>query len=564
MVSEPDTESCTNKNAGPQSIPYKEHYSMAITLPLIFISFFLVRVLSSHAISNQDESYMKLVHDATDLPENEEYDYIIIGGGTAGCPLAATLSSKYSILVLERGSEPNKYPSVLKEEGLLNVFAEEDDGQNPFQRFITVDGVDVIRGRVLGGGSMVNAGFYSRGHREFFESAGVDWDMELVEEAYEWVEQTVVSRPRLSDWQSAFRSALLEGGVRPYNGFDLRHLVGTKIGGSIFDVEGNRHGAVELLNGVQPENLKVAVRATVEKIIFSDLSAIGVSYSDSKGNTHTAFIRKKGEIILSAGAIGSPQLLLLSGVGSKSHLSSLKLPVVLDQPDVGEFMSDNPRFTAAIVLPFPLVASSSQVVGILDGNIYLETLASPSPFFISPTFSLLPPQSTMINPSLALFIGKFSNVLSKGSLHLNSSTNVNNDPIVRFNYYSNPNDLVRCVRGLRKVGDLLKTRTMEKIKTQDLKGNKRFQFLGPPLPENLSDNSSVEEYCKETVTTYWHYHGGCLVGKVVDSNYRVIGVENLRVVDGSTFAVSPGTNPMATVMMLGRYVGLQMLQQRSS
>ncbi|KAG7030241.1 (R)-mandelonitrile lyase 1, partial [Cucurbita argyrosperma subsp. argyrosperma] len=507
---------------------------------------------------------MKLVHDATDLPENEEYDYIIIGGGTAGCPLAATLSSKYSVLVLERGSEPNKYPSVLKEEGLMNVFAEEDDGQNPFQRFMTEDGVDVIRGRVLGGGSMVNAGFYSRGHREFFESAGVDWDMELVEEAYEWVEQTVVSRPRLSDWQSAFRSALLEGGVRPYNGFDLRHLVGTKIGGSIFDEEGSRHGAVELLNGVEPENLKVAVRATVEKIIFSDLSAIGVSYSDSKGNTHTAFIRKKGEIILSAGAIGSPQLLLLSGVGSKSHLSSLKLPVVLDQPDVGEFMSDNPRFTAAIVLPFPLVASSSQVVGILDGNIYLETLASPSPFFISPTFSLLPPQSTMINPSLALFIGKFSNVLSKGSLHLNSSTNVNNDPIVRFNYYSNPNDLVRCVRGLRKVGDLLKTRTMEKIKTQDLKGNKRFQFLGPPLPENLSDNSSVEEYCKETVTTYWHYHGGCLVGKVVDSNYRVIGVENLRVVDGSTFAVSPGTNPMATVMMLGRYVGLQMLQQRSS
>ena len=255
---------------------------------------------------------------------------------------------------------------------------------------------------------------------------------------------------------------------------------------------------------------------------------------------------------MSAGAIGSPQLLLLSGVGSKSHLSSLKLPVVLDQPDVGEFMSDNPRFTAAIVLPFPLVASSSQVVGILDGNIYLETFASPSPFFISPTFSLLPPQSTMINPSLALFIGKFSNVLSKGSLHLNSSTNVNNDPIVRFNYYSNPNDLVQCVRGLRKVGDLLKTRTMEKIKTQDLKGNKRFQFLGPPLPENLSDNSSVEEYCKETVTTYWHYHGGCLVGKVVDSNYRVIGVQNLRVVDGSTFSVSPGTNPMATVMMLGR------------
>ncbi|XP_022965669.1 (R)-mandelonitrile lyase 1-like [Cucurbita maxima] len=537
---------------------------MATILPLILISIFFLRVLSSHTIPNQDVSYMKLVHDATDIPENEEYDYIIIGGGTAGCPLAATLSSKFSVLLLERGSDPNKYPSVLNEQGLLNVFVEEDDGENPFQRFVSENGVEIIRGRVLGGGSMVNAGFYSRGHREFFESAGVDWDMELVEKGYEWVEETVVSRPRLSAWQGAFRRALLEGGVGPDNGFDLRHLVGTKTGGSIFDEDGNRHGAVELLNGVEPGNLKVAVRATVQKIIFSDLSAIGVSYSDSEGKTHTAFIRKKGEIILSAGAIGSPQLLLLSGVGPKSHLSSLKLPVVLHQPHVGEFMSDNPRFSAAVVLPFPLVASSAQVVGILDGNIHLQTFASPAPFFILPTFGLLPPQSTLINPSLALLIGKFSDVLSKGSLHLNSSTDVKNNPIVRFNYYTNPNDLAQCVRGLRKVGDFLKTRTMEEIKTQDLEGNKGFQFLGPPLPENLSDNSSVQEYCKETVTTYWHYHGGCLVGKVVDRNYRVIGIKNLRVVDGSTFSVSPGTNPMATLMMLGRYVGLKMLQERSS
>ena len=212
---------------------------------------------------------MKLVHDATELPENEEYDYIIIGGGTAGCPLAATLSSKFSILLLERGSDPNKYPSVLNEQGLLNVFVEEDDGENPFQRFVSEDGMEIIRGRVLGGGSMVNAGFYSRGHGEFFESAGVDWDMELVEKGYEWVEETVVSRPRLSAWQSAFRRALLEGGVGPDNEFDLRHLVGTKTGGSIFDEDGNRHGAVELLNGVEPGNLKVAVRATVQKIIFS-------------------------------------------------------------------------------------------------------------------------------------------------------------------------------------------------------------------------------------------------------------------------------------------------------
>ena len=212
---------------------------------------------------------MKFVYEASELQESEEYDYIIIGGGTAGCPLAATLSSKFSVLLLERGNDPNKYPSVLNEQGLLNAFVAEDDGQNPFQHFISEDGVENLRGRVLGGGSMINAGFYSRGHRDFFETAGVDWDRELVEKAYEWVEETVVSKPSLSPWQAAFRSALLEGGVGHDKGFDLRHLVGTKTGGSIFDNKGNRHGAVELLNKGEPKNLKVATQATVQRIIFT-------------------------------------------------------------------------------------------------------------------------------------------------------------------------------------------------------------------------------------------------------------------------------------------------------
>lgn len=72
------------------------------------------------------------------------------------------------------------------------------------------------------------------------------------------------------------------------------------------------------------------------------------------------------------------------------------------------------------------------------------------------------------------------------------------------------------------------------------------------LPKHANVSVSLEQFCKDTVLTIWHYHGGCQVGKVVDSDYRVIGVESLRVIDGSTFRYSPGTNPQATVMMLGR------------
>ncbi|CAK9325780.1 unnamed protein product [Citrullus colocynthis] len=544
-----------------------EHPPMASFLLFILMSmlhFQLGVPLSSNTNPNEGVRYMDFVQDASELPEKEEYDYIIIGGGTAGCPLAATLSSNFSVLLLERGSEPTKYPTVLSEKTFPNVFTIEDDGKNPFQRFVSEDGVEIIRGRVLGGSSMLNAGFYSRGHQEFFDNSGVNWDMKLVEKAYEWVEESVVFQASLNNgWQYAFRKGLLEAGIGPDNGFDLRHRVGTKIGGSIFDKKGNRHGAVELLNKAEPNNLKVATQATVEKIIFSGLSASGVLYSDSKGKFHTASIHKKGEIIVSAGAIGSPQLLLLSGVGPKSHLSSLKIPVVLHQPHVGQSMSDNPRFNCHVVLPYPLAVSVVKAVGTLENNIHLQSITGFLPFSLPSSFSLVPPGSDSVNLSLASIVGKFSEVLSEGSLHLTSATDVNKSPTVRFNYYSHPDDLAKCVIGVRKMGDVLKTQTMEKIKIQDFEGKKRFAFLEPQLPKNLSDVSLVEEYCKKTLTTYWHYHGGCLVGKVVDGNYRVIGIKNLRVVDGSTFSDSPGTNPMATLMMLGRYVGLNILQERS-
>ena len=73
-----------------------------------------------------------------------------------------------------------------------------------------------------------------------------------------------------------------------------------------------------------------------------------------------------------------------------------------------------------------------------------------------------------------------------------------------------------------------------------------------PKNSNASTFESREQYCKDTVVTIWHYHGGCQVGRVVDHQYRVLGVDSLRVIDGSTFIDSPGTNPQATLLMLGR------------
>ncbi|XP_015878943.3 (R)-mandelonitrile lyase 1 isoform X1 [Ziziphus jujuba] len=517
--------------------------------------------------SDHDFSYMKSVHSANDLPAQEEYDYIVIGGGTAGCSLAATLSAKYSVLVLERGSVPAAYPSVLNANGLLANFIQEDDGKTPAQRFISEDGVENVRGRILGGSSMINIGFYSRANPEFYRNSGIQWNMDMVEKSYQWVEDSIVFHSELVAWQSFFRDALLEAGIRPYNGFALNHMVGTKIGGSIFDDKGRRHGAVELLNKADFKNLRVAVHATVEKIIFSSnassLSATGVLYSDSNGESHTAFIRNRGEVILSAGAIGSPQLLLLSGVGPVPHLSSLNIPVIHPQSHVGSFMADNPRNNINFVIPFPLNSTTQQAVGITK-EYYIEGISHKYPFPFNPPFSFLPNSSSPLDLSLAIISGKFPGPLSNGFLWLASSADVRTNPIVRFNYFANPADLSRCVAAMRKIGDILETEAMHRFKYRDLKGSKGFKFLEMPLPMNQSDDSSMEEFCRKTVTTFWHYHGGCLVGKVVDGNFKVMGTSSLRVVDASTFTTTPGTNPQATIMMLGRYVGLKMLQERSS
>ncbi|KAK9931893.1 hypothetical protein M0R45_019149 [Rubus argutus] len=299
---------------------------------------------------------MKFVHNATDLPLEEEYDYI------------------------KRGSVPSAYPSVLREENFVSNLIQQDDGKIPVQTFTSEEGVRNARGRILGGSSMINVGFYSRAEKEFYLTSGIAWDMDMVYEAYNWVENTIVSHPvNLQTWQSVVKEALLEACVTPDNGFNLEHIRGTKVGGSIFDGQGRRHGAVELLNnGAESNNLQVAVHATVERIIFSSnmssLSATGIIYSDSDGRSHRAYVRGKGEVILSAGAIGSPQLLLLSGVGPQSYLSSLKIPVIHPQPYVGQYMFDNPRNSINILPPFLLEPSITQIVGITT-DFYIESLS---------------------------------------------------------------------------------------------------------------------------------------------------------------------------------------------
>ncbi|XP_076918441.1 protein HOTHEAD-like [Bidens hawaiensis] len=537
------------------------------------------------------------MHQATTAPTISYYDYIIIGGGTAGCPLAATLSQNASVLLLERGGSPYGNANIT-DLAAFGAALSDLSPTSPSQRFISEDGVVSARARVLGGGSCLNAGFYTRAGPDYVRLTG--WDAKLVNESYEWVEKVVAFQPPLKQWQSAVRDGLVEVGVRPYNGFTYDHLYGTKIGGTIFDANGHRHTAADLLRYAKRSGLTVLLHAPVHRILFTKRGstkpkAHGVIFADTNGVAHRAYLRRgsKNEIIVSSGALGSPQLLMLSGIGPKSQLDAHNITLVLDQPMVGLGMSDNPMNAVFIPSPQPVEVSLIQIVGITHNGTYIES-ASGENFaggsqtqdygMFSPKIgqlSTLPPKQrtqeaidkaveAMQSLPRSAFVGgfileKIMGPISTGHLEL-TTRNPNDNPKVTFNYFKDPRDLQRCVDGMKIIEKVIESKAFSPFRFESLSVVTLLNMTASApvnlLPKHANVSRSLEQFCKDTVMTIWHYHGGCQVARVVDRDYKVIGIDSLRVIDGSTFRNSPGTNPQATVMMLGRYMGVKLMRER--
>ncbi|XP_066349605.1 protein HOTHEAD-like [Miscanthus floridulus] len=576
------------------------HFTRTLSTVLA-TSFFFVLLCSSLQVRGVNYTFMK---DAALAPSVSYYDYIIVGGGTAGCPLAATLSERFRVLLLERGGSPYDDERIGDMARFADTLSDTSPG-SPAQRFVSEDGVINSRPRVLGGGSCINAGFYTRASDDYVRDAG--WDLEATGAAYRWVEDVVAFQPELGPWQAALQSGLIEAGVTPDNGFTFDHLDGTKVGGSIFDADGRRHTAADLLRYARAEGLDVLLRARVAKILFINVRgrrpvARGVVFHDSEGRMHKAYLNagRRNEIILSAGAMGSPQLLMLSGVGSADHLSSFGIRIVHDQPAVGQGMSDNPMNAIYVPSPSPVEISLIQVVGITQVGSYIEG-ASGSNWGVRPlasggvhrprNFGMFSPQTGQLatvppkqrTPEAiaraaesmrqlddsafrgGFILEKVLGPLSTGHLELRNR-DPDDNPSVTFNYFSHPEDLRRCVAGLSVIESVIHSKAFENFTysyfSMETLLNMSTGFPVNLLPRHDSDSTSLEMFCKDTVMTIWHYHGGCQVGRVVDAEYRVLGVDALRVIDGSTFNASPGTNPQATVMMLGRYMGVRIQNER--
>ncbi|GJS28361.1 oxygen-dependent choline dehydrogenase [Tanacetum coccineum] len=306
------------------------------------------------------------MREATNASKISLYDYIVIGGGTAEIPIATSLLANYSILLLERGGSPYRNANMTSEFGFDKNFrglpSPDSTSQQP-----NSEGVINVRSRVLGGSTCINTGFYSHGEAQFNKEARLV-DENLVHKSYEWIEKVMVFKSAMQKWQSTVRDALLEVGVTPDNGFTYDHITRTKVSGTIFDENGTRHTAADLLQYANPKGFPWTGR--------SRPLAYRVAFEDSLGDKHIAYLNdeQKDEIILSAGVLGSLQLLMLSGIGPRKQLDALNIKVVLEQDFVGKGMADNPMSTLFIPSPIAVNPSGVQIVGITGSGSYIETI----------------------------------------------------------------------------------------------------------------------------------------------------------------------------------------------
>jgi choline dehydrogenase len=521
------------------------------------------------------------------------FDYIVIGAGSAGCVLANRLSADpaISVLLLEAGPADKmleiKIPGAY---GKLNRTVVDWSFWTEPQEHVDGRRIYIPRGRTLGGSSSTNAMAYVRGNRaDYDEWEGLGnqgWSYADVLPYFIKAEHNehldgpfhgkggplhVSFSPQPSPLRDAFTEACAQQGIPrngDYNGAE-------QIGASPlqFTIKHNRRWSAAdayLKPVLGRKNLTVKTGARVKRIMIQGSKATGVEVVYGQRRTENYAAGK--EIILSAGAIQSPQVLLLSGIGTEDALTPHGIPLLHRLPGVGQNLQDHVWTGASAFTNIPtgnsLIRPWNQVREIVKWLMGRSTPLGNSPLEANAFFASAPGMDRpdlqlhqvplAINPDYSMDIydlntytrrdgvGVLSILLrpkSRGYIGLHSA-----DPLAapRINprLLSDPSDLELLMQALRKTIDILESPALRK-----------FAPGGVYFPERPHDDGALRKHILRTLETLYHPVGTCKMGmdamSVVDDRLRVRGIEGLRVADASIMPTIISGNTNAACIMIG-------------